>query len=218
MRYIPPDAIEIDTKDIRDLRPLVLDADGRMRVLPQSFWDSTTTPERLVLGHHAAAYLFPTIELVEYLQHLIGDRTAIEIGSGNGVLAEAVGIRATDTREQETAQMQLYFRAIAQVPITYGHNVAKVEANRAVKVYRPQVVIASWVTQDFNPRTESGKPGGVREGAIIDHCEEYVLIGHENVHAGKDIWSRPHEIEYPPFVVSRGRDGGRNFIARFRRP
>lgn len=79
----------LDPSQIRDISPLVLGDDGRMRVLPAEFWIGTTQAERILFGHLNGIYSFPTVELVEHLKALIGDRSAIEIGAGHGVLAQA---------------------------------------------------------------------------------------------------------------------------------
>src|ERR1700755_3023421 len=81
-----PGKIELDPERIRDITDDVM-VDGRMQVLPAAYWATTTMPERALFGHRHGIYLFPTVELVEYLKQRIALRAAIEVGSGNGVLA-----------------------------------------------------------------------------------------------------------------------------------
>jgi hypothetical protein len=205
----------LDPATIRDLSPDVLNESGRMRVLPAAWWAATTVQERGLFGHRNAIYGFPTIELVDHLRDLIGGRPAIEIGAGHGVLAEALGIPATDSRQQEQPRYREIYAATGQPPIRYGHDVVELDARRAVRRYRPDVVVASWVTHRYDRRRHwaGGNEAGVDEGAIIDGCCLYVFVGNEQVHAGKPIWSRPHRIEYPPYVYSRAMNGSRDFIA-----
>lgn len=206
---------ELRTADIRDIAPDVLDADGRLRVLPAEYWATTTPEERAWLGHRFGIYSFPTQELVERLREIIGGRSAIEIGAGHGVLAEALGIPATDTREQERPESRSLLAALRQQPVRYGPNVVEAHASRAVRRYRPQVVVACWVTQVWDPvrPIRESKPDGVDEEDILRNCETYVLVGNEEIHRQKRIWQRRHEIEYPPYVYSRALNGSREFIA-----
>jgi hypothetical protein len=214
----PFGAFELNPDEIRDIAPDVLDPEtGRMRVLPASYWAGTTLEERALFGHRHGIYSFPTVELVERLTELIAGRTAIEIGAGHGVLAEALGIRATDSRQQEQAmyRAELALMGTGQPPVRYGPKVIEAHASRAVRRYRPQVVIGCWVTHKYDPARHAagGNEVGVDEVDILRNCENYIVVGNEKVHAGKTIWARRHRIEYPDFVYSRAVNGTREFIA-----
>lgn len=205
----------IDPNGVRDIAPEVLGPDGRLRVLPAEYWATTSPEERALFGHRHGVYGFPTTELVEYLKELIGDRKAIEIGAGSGVLAEALGIPATDSKQQEEAEYRAHYATIKQPIVPYGPNVIKCEASEAVRKYKPDVVIGCWVTHKYDMRRHSagGNEVGVKEEYILDRCETYVVIGNEKVHAGKSIWKQPHSIIYPDWLYSRARNGTRDFIA-----
>lgn len=209
------DAFVLDPKSIRDIAADVLDNQGRLRVLPAAYWATTTPEERALFGHRHGLYSYPTVELVEYLRDLIDGRSAIEIGAGHGVLAEALGIPATDNRMQEKDPYRQVYAMTLQPTVPYGPNVIDCHASRAVRKYNPQVVINCWVTHKYDPlRHEAGgNEIGVDEEDILRHCETYVVVGNEKVHQGKKIWRRPHRIEHPPFVYSRSRNGTREFIA-----
>jgi hypothetical protein len=211
-------AFILDPARVRDLSDEVLDERGRMRVLPASYWAGTTTQERGLFGYTHGIYGFPTTELVEYLQGVIAGRSAIEIGAGNGVLAEALGIPATDSRQQEVPKYREAILAAGQPLVRYGDNVIELDARRAVRRYGPDVVVACWVTHKYDRHRHraGGNEAGVDEGAILDSCQ-YVLIGNEQVHRDKRIWDRPHHIEYPPFVFSRAMNGTRDFVATWRK-
>jgi hypothetical protein len=210
-----PGTSVLDPTRIRDISPDVLDDAGRLRVLPAAYWADTTADERALFGHRHGIYSFPTVELVEHLRDLIGGRSAIEVGAGHGVLAEALGIPATDNRMQEKDPYRQVYAATGQPPVRYGPNVIDCHASRAVRRYRPQVVIGCWVTHKYDPaRHEAGgNEVGVDEPDVLRNCGAYVLVGNEQVHAAKAIWRRPHQIEYPPFVYSRANNGSRDFIA-----
>ena len=206
----------IDPRE-RDLSPMALDGYGLPKVLPTSFWEATTPAERALFGHRHGIYLFPTVELVAHLHELIGGRSAIEIGSGNGVLARALGIPATDNCMQRRERYRRIYEAAGQPTVTYGRNVTAMDAATAVRRHKPDVVIAAWVTHRFryDRRWAGGNEIGVDEEDVIAHCSSYVMIGNEHIHRTKSIWDLPHTITYPPFVVSRAANGSRDFLAVF---
>ena len=88
----------------RDISADVLDGSGRLRILPAAYWATTTPPERGLFCVRHGVYCLVTEELVAYLREAIAGRSAIEIGAGNGVLAEALGIPATDNFMQTWPQ------------------------------------------------------------------------------------------------------------------
>lgn len=208
---------ELDHHDIRDISSEVLGWDGRLKVLSADYWLTTTAEERALFGHRYGYYGFPTVELVEHLKELIGDRKAIEIGSGNGVLAEALGIPATDNRSQEKEPWRTAILLAGQPTVPYGDNVEDCHASRAVRQYKPDVVIGCWVTHKWDPaRPEAGGfEAGVDEEDILRNCAQYVLIGNERVHKDKKIWPRLHTIDFPTFVYSRAMKP-RDFICTWR--
>jgi hypothetical protein len=214
----PSTPVMFDARGVRDLAPLALDEAGRLRLLPASFWASTTVAERAVFGNRHALYSFPTTELVAWLQDFIGPRSAMEIGAGNGVLAEALGIPAVDNRMQEWPHIAAVYAASGQPTIGYGPAVQQMDALVAVKKTRPSVVIACWVTHKYDPKRHQagGNMYGVVEEQLLPHCQHYVLVGNEQVHRDKSLWDRPHEIHYPDWLYSRAHNGSRNFIAVWR--
>jgi hypothetical protein len=202
----------------RDLTSFAFDGD-RFRVMSAQAWHGTTQAERGMLCTKHAMYCLPTTELVERLQQIIGGRSAIEIGAGNGVLAQALDIHATDNHMQDIPRYRDAYTMLQQPTVRYGARVENLDAHAAVQRYTPQVVIAAWVTHRYDPaRHEAGgNEIGVDEDAIIDSVETYVMVGHTHVHRHKSIWSRPHEIEFPLYVLSRAMSGGKNFIATWNR-
>lgn len=210
-------AFILNPADVRDISPLLLDEAGCLKIVNSSVLAATTREERAMFGVRHAFYGLPTIELIEHLKSLIAGRSAIEIGAGSGVLAQALGIPATDNRQQEWPSVQEYYAALRQPTIRYGDHVEALDAKAAVAKYKPQVVIASWVTHRYDPaRHEAGgNQDGVDEVALLKHCEEYILIGNEKVHASKPLWALPHTKEQLPFLFSRAANGSADFIARW---
>lgn len=175
--------------------------------------------EQSVNGAELGVQELRNTQLCEYLRTRIAGRRAIEIGAGNGVLARELGITATDNRQQEEPGLKAYYAQLSQPTVRYGDNVERLDANAAVAKYKPEVVIACWVTHRFDPRAESagGSSSGVDEAAIIAACDEYIFIGNEQVHAHKPIWGLPHEKLTPPWLHSRAVNGSRDFIAIWKR-
>lgn len=218
LRTIGIGAVALDTNAIRDIAPDVLGPDGRLKILPAAYWAATTWQERAAFGTLHGIYSFPTVELVEYLRGVIGDRSAIEIGAGNGVLAEALGIPATDSFQQRIPKYREYYERLGQVIVPYGPNVIEMHASRAVRRLKPDVVIGCWVTHKFDPRypAASGNEVGVDESDVLDHCRSYVFVGNERIHAAKPLWRFPHERFQFPFVFSRAHVDSADFVAVWR--
>lgn len=214
------EARQIDVRNLRNLAGDALDESGRLKVMPASFYASTTVEERAALGTRQAAYVLPTVELVEWLMKAIGGRRAIEIGSGNGVLAEALGIPATDNCMQNRPEISMLYRGMGQAPIKYGRNVQPYPADKALKKFRPQVVVAAWVTHKFDPRRPEaeGNQYGVVEEDVIANCETYIFVGNRHVHRNKSVWNLPHQVFEPPWLYSRAHNGTPEFIAVWGKP
>lgn len=217
---LPLNSTVIDTRHVRDLSGLLLDSQGRLKVVPASVLAGTSANERAVFGVRNGLYGYLTHELVDFLQQRIAGRRALEIGAGHGQLAQALGIPATDNHQQERPNIRAYYEALGQTVVPYGENVQRMDAHTAVARYKPQVVVASWVTHRYDPaRHEAGgNEDGVREEDILDACEAYLFVGNEKVHASKSLWSRPHQIWRPSWLYSRAVNGSPDFIALWENP
>lgn len=204
---------------VRDISKLLLDDSGQLRIVSAADLAQTSPEERLLFGVQYGYYGFPTEELCQFLFERINGRAAIEIGSGHGLLAKALGIPATDNRQQEEPAIKEHYRLIGQPTVPYGDNVEKLDAHEAVAKYRPNVIISCWVTHRLDPARldAGGSATGVDEAAIIAACDEYISIGNEHVHSGKPIWALPHEKVTPPWVYSRAVNGSKDYVAIWRR-
>lgn len=137
-------------------------------------------------------YVLPTSDLIEDLKTLIPNLdTAIEIGSGNGVIANNLGIRATDNFMQRSdfkapsKLKDLHKQFLNSVPmVQYGPNVLKVEAHEAVKRFKPKTVLACFVTHLYK-QSEPERQGnalGVDYRKIIKSTDRVVLVGNDATH------------------------------------
>lgn len=184
---LPMEAYLADSTSIRDISPLLLDNNERLRVVPASILAETTAQERLLFGVRQGLYSFPTEELCDFLRGRIKGKTAIEVGAGHGALAKALNISATDNRIQEDAAVKAHYQQIGQPAVPYGEHVERLDAVSAVQKHQSNVVIGFWVTHVFDEsRPEAGgNMFGIDEAKLISSCDEYIVIGNKHVHAHK---------------------------------
>lgn len=211
-----PTVHALSTAGQRDLSDDIMRG-GTPLIVPAAYYAQTTPIERAMLGNSNGLYCLPTLELIQWLQARIAGRSAIEIGAGNGVIAHALGIIATDSKMQDDPKVAAVYESMGQPTVRYGAHVKRLEAKDAIAQYKPQVVIASWVTHLYkrDRHEHGGNMYGVNEEALLARCEEYIFIGNTEVHKGKSIWNLPHEIFYPEWLYSRTVNGSPNFIAVF---
>jgi hypothetical protein len=187
---------------------------GILRLLPSDAYDAIDPVGLRAWCQVNARYGLPTIELIRWLQDYIGDRTAIEIGSGHGDLAFHLGIPATDNRQQERPDVVRLYTALRQPLIKYPVWVKNLDALDAVDMYKPDVVVASWVTHWIDPDLPmpagGGNMYGVKEDKLLETGVTYIVIGNEAVHSHKPIMALPHETHHFPFIRSRAKDPSLN--------
>ena len=166
-----------------------------------------------------ARYVFPTTELVAWLKGFIARRKAIEVGAGMGDLGKAVGIQMTDSHVQTSPELRLYYQ-MSQCAITEPPaDVEKIDAVMAVEKYNPDVVVAGFLTQRFEPG-DDGTPKvnssvyGPNEFEILAHpsVQAYVHVGNIGPHGDKRILKLPHKTLYFPWLVTRAFDQSKNVI------
>jgi len=192
-------------RDVTYLDEKLLDADGNLRVLPASVYEDIPWEHLRLWTHFRAIYGLPTIELVEYLKKLIGGRSAIEIGSGNGVLGRALGIPRTDNFMQTWPDVKLLYTLQGQPTITYGSDVEEMDAIEAIRKYKPEVVVASWVTQ-FSDGSRPGSMYGPDEEVLLSMVRSYMMFGSIKNHDHKVICNGIHQIIREPWMWSRAQD------------
>ncbi len=187
--------------------PDLIDNDGFLKILPAEEYDRIHPNALRLFCHKFARYGLPTIELVDWLQERIAGRKAIEIGSGSGDLAHALAIPATDNRMQEWPEIRWNYDVTGQPVIQYPDFVQSLDALDAVARYRPEVVVASWVTEWIDPNLppppSGGNAWGIKEDEILATGCEYILIGNQKVHGSKKIMAEPHQEYVLPFLRSR---------------
>jgi len=121
--------------------------DGALVVVSVSDLEQFTQNELSYFCFIHGLYGIITDELIQDMRHEIDGRRAIEIGAGCGLLGAALGIISTDNFEKETTHFIEAHKEMGQPIAPYGANVEKLDAIEAIKKYKPEVVVASWVTQ-----------------------------------------------------------------------
>jgi len=195
---------------------LLKEKGGFMKMLPASFYEGINRNDLMIWANKSGRYGFPTVELIEWLKAMIGDRMAIEVGAGHGDLGHHLGVIQTDSYMQTRPEIQAYYVALGQSPIVPPEEVFQYDAVDAVKGLKPKVVIASWLTQLVVPEEcETGTQGsvyGADEVEIIKSVDCYIHIGNDNSHSKKKALELPHTKHYFPWLVSRGKDPSKNVI------
>ena len=197
--------------------PQLLDENYILKLLPAATYDSFDRTGLRLFCHNYARYGLPTVELIDWLKNIIGSRSCIEIGSGSGDLAYHLGIKATDNRMQEWGNIKVMYNLSNQPRIRYPYWVEELDAIDAVQRYKPEVVLASWVTEWIDPDRpvppHGGNMFGVKEHLIIsagdvglsDKNPTYILIGNDSTHGKKRIMSQEHKTYNLPFLRSRAK-------------
>ena len=178
--------------------------EGReMRILPASVWESFSWSEVRLLLHETGTYVVPTEELIEFLDGLIGEESAIEICAGNGFIGRELGIPVTDSyQQQDDPATSLLYSLAGQPTIKYPKDVVKLEANKAVDKFRPHTVIACYATHKWRYDTMRGNDKGVDFQKLLRKVKRLVLVGNTEVHKDNPLIEIPHdEIILPGYIT-----------------
>jgi hypothetical protein len=192
--------------------------DGVLKVMPAAFYRQFDQVDLAGFCLQQAAYCLPTFELLDKINELILEvsptRSAIEIGSGNGVLGQALGIPCTDNHMQTDPGVMAMYASAMQPVIAYGAHVEKLDALAAVKHHRPEVVVAAWVTHKYNPAEHwrEGNMFGVDEQAVLRRIKRYVFVANLSPHGKKPLLAIPHKRIEGDYLFSRSLDAHNNAI------
>lgn len=205
--------ITVDQDELAILEGMALDENKRQQVRRAEFYSRFSLAARGSLCVRNGIYGLVTLELVEFIREHIAGRTAIEIGAGDGVLAQALGIPAIDNRMQEWPHVRAHYDELQQAPVRYGPNIKCMEGLEAVLHYRPQVVIGNWLTHLYRPKRHDagGNMYAPDERAILKRVETFILIGNTCAHRGNSLLGKPHKHYAEPWMYSRA-VRGTNFV------
>ncbi|MCP3921238.1 MAG: hypothetical protein GY714_01505 [Desulfobacterales bacterium] len=205
--------------DLTEIESEVLDEFGQIKVVDAAIYKqfSQSHISQLALKH--GIYCLPTTELIEWLRERIGDRKAIEVGAGCGIVGRSLGIKMTDNFQQLIPKYRKAYEAMQQPIVSYGSDVLKCDALSAVKRFKPEVVIGCWVTHLYNSKLHhlQGNELGINENKLVNRVQEYIVVGNSTVHNLKPIMKLPHETIYQDWLFSRGASVGADCIYSWRR-
>lgn len=167
-----------------------------------------------ILGHKKGIYCFPTLELADWLTQNFDINNMIEIGSGNGALARHLKIPATDSKLMQDSAISALYTLMGQPVTKYPDDVIKLDAIQAIEKYKPKTVLGCWVTHKYSeddPDRE-GNMYGVDETWVLQHVDQYIIVGNENVHNKKKILEIPHQEYKFSWLFSRSQEPTKNII------
>jgi len=178
---------------------------GDLQVPPASEYKLFSQEQISIFCVKNAFYGLPTVELVQWLQHEVGDRPAIEIGAGNGALGRALGIPMSDSFLQDQPEVKAYYESLQQPTIRYGRDVEKLDYKKAIQKYKPSVVIGNWVTQLWRDHSDDGNASmhGLDEEWILKNVPCYIHVGNTKTHGRKRILKNPHHQYKFEWLFSR---------------
>jgi hypothetical protein len=199
-------AVALNIAGLKDISSELLLPNGKLKLLDHADYAKFTPEEIRLFCHKHGRYGLPTIEAVDFIKTLIAGRSVIEIGSGHGDLGYHLGIPMTDSKIQFQPDVRMLYKLMGQTVIEYPEDVEKLDALEAIKKYKPQVVVASWITQWISPdepQTSGGSVYGIKEDEMLEKVEQYIMIGNLKIHGDKKILAREHTIFKPLFIRSR---------------
>lgn len=146
-------------------------------------------------------YMLPTEELCDFLDKVIADRSAIEIGAGKGYLGRELGITVTDSFAKRDSYPMKIDKMMGIPTIVYPDYVENLDAIQSVKKYKPHTVIASYLVHEQIYKDRS-KTFGVDGKKLLNMCKRYIHIGNLDLHCSDPIMNIPHtEIEFPYLIT-----------------
>lgn len=205
-----------------DLTPLesLMIKDGKFIPVPFEALKGFAQETISVFCHKHALYQMPTTELIDFIKNEIGDSSVIEIGSGNGCIGRSLGIKMTDNKMQQWDIIRAQYELSRQPVITYGNDVEEIDALEAVKKYKPEVVVACWVTHKWKEGLSAGNMFGVEEELMFNNgVKKYIHIGCDSPTTGHQIKPILNKIPVKklkfPWLVSRSMSRDLNTIYIF---
>lgn len=183
-----------------------------MRILPYSEWMKFSRDEIRMLLHETATYVAPTEELIDYLDKIIGQDKAIEVGAGNGFIGRELNIPITDSYQQQDPKVMAYYRLMKQPLIKYPVDVIKMDAWTAVRRFKPHTVIGCYITHKWREDTQDGNDKGIDMFDLFNHCKRLIMVGNLHTHRNNPLLETSHQEIQLPGLLTRSVDDSSNRI------
>lgn len=202
----------LNPEKLTDISAELLLPNGKLKLLSYKDYQQFEWDDVRFFCWKYCRYGLPTIELIEFLKNQIGNRGAIEIGSGHGDLGYHLGIPMTDSYVQSDKDFIDTLALAGQNAISYPPDIEKLEALDAIAKYKPQVVVSSWVTHKWREGQANGFIRGVEQDKILPQCETYILIGNDAIHKHSPIMAKAHHKVRRDFLLSRATKTNLNYM------
>lgn len=190
--------------DISDIKRQVYDGEEFL-IKSHSFWSQFSREQIYLFMVQSGLYVLPTEELIDYLDNLIGNSSAIEIGAGRGYIGRELSIPVTDSYQQQDDKDAVLLYDLAKQPrIKYPKWVEKKEAISAVLKYRPHTVLGCFVTHKWRYDTMSGNDKGIDMNKLFSLVKRFILVGNKHVHKDNPLMNLPHEEIILPGLITKG--------------
>lgn len=206
------DAFVLPNVDVSNVDKLLRNDQGLIHPVPHSSLENIPIEHILLWCVQNGVYVVPTTELISFLKNEIAGKAAIEICAGHGSIGRSLGIPTTDSYVQTDPQIQACYRLLGQKPIDPPPDVLKYEANVAVDLYQPQIVIGAFVTEIWTPGNAQGSVYGVDEVTLNKKIDSYIHIGNDHTHGWKTLMKKEHKVFRFPWLVTRTRSQSLNHI------
>lgn len=190
--------------DISGLEELTGAASGMIHPIPSAEVEKFSFPVLRLFLHKYGLYTMPTVELIDYLAGIIEGKKAIEIGAGMGVIGRSLGIPVTDNKMQQWPQVKAQYDRMRQPIIQYPSDIVEMDALQAVKHYKPDIVIGSYITHKWKPGMSKGNQFGVDNLKLSKMVQAYYMIGNTNTHNEDPAMKYLDGIERHDFLFTRG--------------
>lgn len=169
---------------------------------PFSFYTKYTMNQKWLMMTKKDVYVLPTEELCDFLDKIIGEKSAIEIGAGKGYLGRELGIHITDSYAKRYPYPMQKDKESGLSTIVYPKDVEKIDAIMSVKKYHPHTVLSSFLVSERS--YPDGKKFGVKNKELLKMCKRYIHIGNLDLHGDDPILNIPHtEIEFPYLITKK---------------
>lgn len=216
----------ITSQSILEIEELLISDSNLLNVVPAERLSKFTQKQIQYFCMRYGFYSIPTKETIDFIKEEIGEhQKVIEIGSGNGVYARELDIIGTDNFMQDPRKAAKFsgvadeYAKNGQEVVPYGDNVQEYDGRDAVRKFKAEVVVCSWVTHKYN-RTKhhlGGNMYGVDFNWILDraHVKKVIMVGNKTVHKNNPIMERPHrEYTLDGALISRASipDDNRIFV------
>ena len=197
--------------DITELEKQVFDLDGKLKVMPYSFYKEIDENSIKFLMWKHGVYVIPTQELIDWLKANIKG-FAIEIGAGIGTIGRSLHIPITDSRMQDLPHVKFQYNMSGQPTIKYPDDIEKLDASEAILKYKPKTVIGCFITHKFNSITNNGNALGVNEELLLQKVDRYINVGNLFTHKDKPILKKLPTEYYFEWLITRSNDQSLNRI------